>query len=103
MPPNIRPDAIAAVDEEGRFCNSQLLIPLLIDHLARARQLLGCVVKTVSGSDLMSYIAKELGLEVIELPVGFKYITAEMLPLELDGINSNCRTKEGNYFSTEKI
>ena len=30
-------DRIAAVDENGRFCSTQLLMPLLIDHLARAR------------------------------------------------------------------
>ena len=38
-------DRIAAVDENGRFCSTQLLMPLLIDHLARARQLPGTVVK----------------------------------------------------------
>ena len=54
-------------------------MPLLIDHLARAKQLPGKVVKTVSGSDLMRLIAENLGREVLELPVGFKYIAAEML------------------------
>ncbi len=72
-------DRIAAVDEQGRFCSTQLLMPLLIDHLARARGLEGRVVKTVSGSDLMALVAADLGREVIEMPVGFKYIAAEML------------------------
>ncbi|MEB3321491.1 MAG: phosphoglucomutase/phosphomannomutase family protein, partial [Synechococcaceae cyanobacterium] len=72
-------DRIAAVDETGRFCSTQLLMPLLIDHLARARQLPGAVIKTVSGSDLMARVAADLGREVREMPVGFKYIAAEML------------------------
>ena len=72
-------DRIAAVDEHGRFCSTQLLMPLLIDHLARARQLPGAVVKTVSGSDLMRLVAEGQGREVLELAVGFKYIAAEML------------------------
>ena len=72
-------DRIAAVDENGRFCSTQLLIPLLIDHLARVRNLPGCVVKTVSGSDLMRLVAEDLGRNVIELPVGFKYIASTML------------------------
>ena len=72
-------DRIAAIDEKGRFCSTQLLMPLLIDHLARVRHLPGCVIKTVSGSDLMRLVAEDLGLEVIEMPVGFKYIAAEML------------------------
>ena len=76
-------DRIAAVDEMGRFCSTQLLMPLLIDHLARARQLPGTVVKTVSGSDLMRLVAEGLGREVLELPVGFKYIAAEMLAGEV--------------------
>ena len=72
-------DRIAAVDENGRFCSTQLLMPLLIDHLARARQLPGTVVKTVSGSDLMRLVAEGQGREVLELAVGFKYIATEML------------------------
>ncbi len=72
-------DRIAAVDEHGRFCSTQLLMPLFIDHLARARALPGTVIKTVSGSDLMALVAENLGREVIEMPVGFKYIAAEML------------------------
>jgi phosphomannomutase len=76
-------DRIAAVDERGRFCSTQLLMPLFIDHLARARQLPGSVIKTVSGSDLMQLVAEGLGRTVLEKPVGFKYIAAEMLAGEV--------------------
>ncbi|EDY39712.1 phosphoglucomutase/phosphomannomutase family protein [Cyanobium sp. PCC 7001] len=76
-------DRIAAVDERGRFCSTQLLMPLFIDHLARARQLPGVVIKTVSGSDLMQRVAEDLGRTVLEKPVGFKYIAAEMLAGEV--------------------
>jgi phosphomannomutase len=76
-------DRIAAIDERGRFCSTQLLMPLFIDHLARARQLPGAVVKTVSGSDLMQRVAEGLGRTVLEKPVGFKYIAAEMLSGEV--------------------
>jgi phosphomannomutase len=76
-------DRIAAVDERGRFCSTQLLMPLFIDHLARARQLPGSVIKTVSGSDLMQLVAENLGRTVVEMPVGFKYIAAEMLAGEV--------------------
>jgi phosphomannomutase len=76
-------DRIAAVDEQGRFCSTQLLMPLFIDHLARARQLPGTVIKTVSGSDLMQLVAEGLGRPVQEKAVGFKYIAAEMLAGEV--------------------
>ncbi|MEB3270581.1 MAG: phosphoglucomutase/phosphomannomutase family protein [Synechococcus sp.] len=71
-------DRIAAVDERGRFCSTQLLMPLFIDHLARVRGLAGAVIKTVSGSDLMAQVAEGLGRPVLEMPVGFKYIAAAM-------------------------
>ena len=76
-------DRIAAVDETGRFCSTQLLMPLLIDHLGRARNLPGSVVKTVSGSDLMRLVAEGQGRDVLELAVGFKYIASEMLAGEV--------------------
>ncbi|MFN9924161.1 MAG: phosphoglucomutase/phosphomannomutase family protein [Cyanobacteriota bacterium] len=76
-------DRIAAVDERGRFCSTQLLMPLFIDHLAGARGLPGAVVKTVSGSDLMQLVAEGLGRPVLEKAVGFKYIAAEMLAGEV--------------------
>ena len=72
-------DRIAAVDENGRYCSTQLLMPLLIDHLARVKQSSGCIIKTVSGCDLMRLVAENYGREVLELPVGFKYIAKEML------------------------
>jgi phosphomannomutase len=76
-------DRIAAVDERGRFCSTQLLMPLFIDHLARAKGLPGTVIKTVSGSDLMQLVAEAQGRPVIEKPVGFKYIASEMLAGEV--------------------
>ncbi|AAP99356.1 MULTISPECIES: phosphoglucomutase/phosphomannomutase family protein [Prochlorococcus] len=72
-------DRIAAIDETGRFCSTQLLIPLFIEHMAGVRNLPGCVIKTVSGSDCIRLIAKDFDREVIERPVGFKYIAQEML------------------------
>ena len=76
-------DRIAAIDETGRYCSTQLLMPLLIDHLARVKGLNGSVVKTVSGCDLMRLVSEDIGRNVIELPVGFKYIAKEMLTREV--------------------
>ena len=76
-------DRIASIDENGRFCSTQDLIPILIQHLSIYTNLPGSVVKTVSGSDVMSLVAEDCGRNVIELPVGFKYIAAEMLSKEV--------------------
>ncbi len=76
-------DRIAVIDETGRFCSTQLLIPLFIEHLAKVRDFPGCVIKTVSGSDCIRSIAEEFDRPLIECPVGFKYIAKEMLRLNV--------------------
>jgi phosphomannomutase len=83
-------DRIAAVDGEGNFLSSQILIPILIEHLAERRQFSGEVVKTISGSDLIPRIATLYGLPVHETPIGYKYIADRMLstPVLLGGEES---------------
>jgi phosphomannomutase len=76
-------DRIAAVDGEGNFLSSQILIPVLIEHLAERRQFTGEVVKTISGSDLMPRVAELYGLSVHETPIGYKYIADRMLSTQV--------------------
>lgn len=72
-------DRIAAVDGTGDFLSSQVLIPILIEHLVARRGMAGELVKTVSGSDLMPLVAQSFQLPVFETAVGYKYITDRML------------------------
>ncbi|NJN31072.1 MAG: phosphoglucomutase/phosphomannomutase family protein, partial [Synechococcales cyanobacterium RM1_1_8] len=72
-------DRIAAIDAQGNFLSSQVLIPILTEHLAARRGLTGEVIKTVSGSDLMPKVAELFGLSVHETAVGYKYIADRML------------------------
>ena len=76
-------DRIAAVDGQGNFLSSQILIPVLIEHLASRRGLTGEVVKTVSGSDLIPRIASLYQLPVYETPIGYKYIADRMLSTQV--------------------
>jgi phosphomannomutase len=72
-------DRIAAVDGAGNFLSSQILIPILIEHLAKRRGLTGEVIKTLSGSDLFPKIASLYNLPVFETAIGYKYIADRML------------------------
>ncbi|WP_413199130.1 phosphoglucomutase/phosphomannomutase family protein [Nostoc piscinale] len=72
-------DRIAAVDQEANFLSSQILIPILIDHLTRRRGFTGEIIKTVSGSDLIPRVAALHNLSLFETPVGYKYIADRML------------------------
>jgi len=76
-------DRIAAVDGLGNFLSSQILIPILIEHLAKNRGFTGEVVKTVSGSDLIPKVAKYYNCSVCETRIGYKYIADRMLSNEV--------------------
>jgi phosphomannomutase len=72
-------DRIASLDGNGNFCSTQILIPILIEHLATRRKLEGEIVKTVSGSDLIPKIADLFNVPLYETAIGYKYIAERML------------------------
>ncbi|MFM7364168.1 MAG: phosphoglucomutase/phosphomannomutase family protein [Cuspidothrix sp.] len=76
-------DRIAAVDQNANFLSSQILIPILIDHLTRRRNFQGEIVKTVSGSDLIPRVAALHNLSIYETPIGYKYIADRMLAIQV--------------------
>lgn len=76
-------DRIAAADGQGNFLSSQILIPILIEHLAQRKGFTGEIVKTVSGSDLIPLVAKLYDRSVYQTPIGYKYIADRMLKAEV--------------------
>jgi phosphomannomutase len=75
-------DRIAAVDSQGNFLSSQILIPILIEHLSQGRGESGEVIKTISGSDLIPKVAALYNLPLYETAVGYKYIADRMIGIE---------------------
>ncbi|WP_243455261.1 phosphoglucomutase/phosphomannomutase family protein [Meiothermus sp. CFH 77666] len=71
-------DRIGAVLAGGRNFNSHQIFAVLLKHL-HSKGLRGRVVKTFSTSQIVDKLAQKLGLELVVTPVGFKYITDEML------------------------
>lgn len=76
-------DRVGAVTAGGHFFNSHQIFAVLLRHL-HGRGLRGRVVKTVSGSRVIELLARKLGLELLETPVGFKYITDAFLEGQRD-------------------
>ncbi len=72
-------DRIAAIDEKGRYCSTQDLLPYFISYLGEINNNSYPVLKTVSGSDIIKNIAEGQNRKVLELPVGFKYIAKKMI------------------------
>ncbi len=72
-------DRIAAIDEKGRYCSTQDLLPYFISYLGEIKDNSYPVLKTVSGSDVIKNISESQNRDVFELPVGFKYIAEKMI------------------------
>lgn len=73
-------DRVAFVDEKGNYVNSQLVYVMLLLHLVKHKKMRdGLVVKTVSTTYLVDRICKSEGIELREVPVGFKNINELIL------------------------
>lgn len=72
-------DRIGAMDENGTYVNSHQIFALLLKHNLGYRKLSGTIVKSVSTTQLIDKICKKYGVKLIETPIGFKYICAELL------------------------
>ena len=73
-------DRIALVDEKGKYVNTQLIYVILLLHLIKHKNMRdGIVVKTVSTTYLADRICRAEGIELREVPVGFKNINELIL------------------------
>ncbi|MEA5469533.1 phosphoglucomutase/phosphomannomutase family protein [Spirulina sp. 06S082] len=76
-------DRIAAVDGAGNFHSSQILIPILMEHLSQRKGFKGEIVKTISGSDIIARLAESYHIPLYETAIGYKYIADRMLSAEV--------------------
>ena len=70
-------DRFGMVDEKGAYITSNQVIALTLWHWVRTRGK-GPVVRTVATSGLIDALAADLGVDVVETPVGFKWVGAAM-------------------------
>ena len=71
-------DRFGIIDDTGRFITPNQLVALLLVHLVEHRGYRGDVVRTVATTHLIDRLAAKYGLQVLETPVGFKYICEHM-------------------------
>ena len=72
-------DRVGIIDETGRFITQLQVYALLMVYLYEVRGLRGPVVKTVNMTTMADRLAKEYGVEVFEVPVGFPNIAPKMV------------------------
>lgn len=70
-------DRFGVFNEKGEFVSANDIIALLLKHL-KEKGLTGMLAKTVGASSLLNLYAKQNDIEVIETPVGFKWLGSAM-------------------------
>ena len=72
-------DRVGAVNERGETMTMHDVVPLILLHLVRNRNMSGGIVRTFSQSVLLKRIASAHNLKLHETAIGFKYIADLML------------------------
>jgi phosphoglucomutase len=77
-------DRFGIVDSDGTFLMPNLVLALLVRHLHRTRKgWKGAVLRSVVSSHFIDAVAAHYGRELVEVPVGFKWIGQYMLKNEI--------------------
>jgi phosphoglucomutase len=71
-------DRFGVVDSDGTWITPNQVLALTLYHLAKHRGWKGSAVRTVVTSHQVDAVAAQFGVQVHEVPVGFKYIGAIM-------------------------
>jgi len=67
-------DRFGIIDSNGAFITPNQVIPVLLYHLNKTRGWKGIAARSVMTSHMLDRLAEKIGAEVMETPVGFKYI-----------------------------
>jgi len=72
-------DRIGALDETGLWVSPPKLMALLATYLIEDKGQSGAIIKTRAGSVLVDRVARELGCDCVETPIGFKWVYEQMV------------------------
>ncbi len=92
-------DRFGIVDDDGTFIVPNLVLALLVRHLHLTRKNWnGAVLRSVVSSHFIDAVAKRYGRELVEVPVGFKWIGQYMQtkPILVGGEESGGLTVHGH-------
>jgi phosphomannomutase len=72
-------DRLAFVDDKGRYMPTHKALVFLLLHHIKNKKMKIKFIKTISGTTLLYKIAKEYGISMEEVPVGFKHIAEKII------------------------
>jgi len=71
-------DRFGIINEKAEYVTPNEIIALLLGHLIKNKGYEGKLIKTVGASQLLDIIAEKYDIDVIETPVGFKWVGEAM-------------------------
>lgn len=71
-------DRFGVINEKAEYVTPNEIIALLLGHLIKNKDFSGKLVKTVGASQMLDVIAQQYDVDVVETPVGFKWVGEAM-------------------------
>ena len=98
-------DRLGVIDEKGRYVSANEILVLLYYYLLKYKGWKGAVVRNVATTHLLDRVAAKFGEKCIEVPVGFKNISAAMQANDalLGGESSGGLTVRGHIFGKDGL
>lgn len=98
-------DRLGVVDSNGEYISANDILVLLYYYLHEYKGWKGPVVRNYSTTHLLDRVAKGLGEECYEVPIGFKYISAKIDEVDavLGGESSGGLTVRGHIHGKDSI
>ena len=72
-------DRLAVIDSKGNFVDNNVILALVYYFMVKYEHKKGDCVKNVSTSNLLGEVAKKFGFVCHDVPVGFKFVSEELL------------------------
>ena len=98
-------DRLGVIDEHGRYVSANEILVLLYYYLLKYKGWKGAAVRNVATTHLLDRVAAKYGERCIEVPVGFKHISAGMQEYDalIGGESSGGLTVRGHIFGKDGL
>ena len=98
-------DRLGVIDERGRYVSANEILVLLYYYLLKYKGWRGAAVRNVATTHLLDRVAEKFGEKCVEVPVGFKHISAGMQACDalIGGESSGGLTVRGHIFGKDGL
>ena len=98
-------DRLGVIDEQGRYVSANEILVLLYYYLLKYKGWKGAAVRNVATTHLLDRVAARFGEQCVEVPVGFKHISAAMQSYDalIGGESSGGLTVRGHIFGKDGL